>query len=113
MTIEYKIIGFNEVSGQIIVRYRDLAPIAIDLPIDDDNNIPVGEALHTLISNALPVWHFERIDKLNAGLKQEQVAEIKALIQEEPAVDTPVVDPQIELKQLIFEVLVEQNLIQG
>lgn len=95
MNLEYKIVAFDENTGQIWVQYRDLSPILIDLPIDENLNIPIGSELDSFIKNFLPVWHFERIDKLKQGLKQDQVAAIKSLVQPLPVVEeeiTPLVE---------------------
>jgi hypothetical protein len=87
--VDYKIIKFDEAAGQITVRFRDVSPIAIDLPIDADGNTLIGEALSDYLKGFVPAWHYERLDRIAQGIKN--AAEIHALV--EPEVEESVVLP--------------------
>jgi len=116
MSIEYKIRKFDESTGQIIVQYKDLAPISIDLPIDEQGNIPINENLDKHIQSYLPVWHFARIEKLKLGLKSEQINYIKSLVEAlpEPTVIEEIVENNVDKREqdkaIIVEVLEELGL---
>ena len=84
MTTSYKIINFNEAAGQITLRVDDLAPILVDLPIDDDGNLPTGELLAQYLSGFIPTWHFDRQEKLTKGIANANA--ILALVEPEPIV---------------------------
>ena len=73
----YIIREFNAQFGQIVVEWRD-QKIAIDLPIKENNTYPVGEELDNIIQSALPVWHYERIDRIALGVNNAK--EIAALV---------------------------------
>lgn len=92
MQDKYIIREFNESFGQIVVEYRD-QKIAIDLPIKDDNTYPVGEELDATIRSMLPIWHYERIDRIASGVSNK--AEIAALVVPYPE---PVIEPTITIE---------------
>jgi hypothetical protein len=83
--MDYKIISFDASSGTIVVRYRDdMAPINIDLQLDENGLYITGTALEEYIRGFIPVWHLERLDRLAAGVPN--ASEIQALVQEEQTV---------------------------
>lgn len=80
--MEYKIVKFNVAQGQITVKCQDVY-FSVDLPIID-GLFPVGEELDRLIQGFIPVWHFDRLALLAAGVSNADA--IQALVEEEPAV---------------------------
>lgn len=91
-TLDYIIRSFDETFGQIIVevtcaRHNNTQRFAIDLPISDNNMYPVGEELDTMIRSRIPTWHFERLDRLSAGVANADA--IRSLV-------VPYVAPVIE-----------------
>ena len=84
MTINYKIIAFDEAAGQVIIRVGDLPPTAVDLPIDNAGNLPTGEALTYYLSGFIPTWYFERQEKLAKGIANGSA--ISALVEPEPVI---------------------------
>lgn len=83
----YKIINFNAATGQLVVEWHpDFPRVAIDLPIDDNNQFPTGEALDTYIRGFVPVWELERIEKLKSVTNADAIA---ALVQK-PSLTTDI-----------------------
>lgn len=82
MSTQYKIIDFDEAAAQVTIRVSDLAPIVVDLPIDDAGNLPTGEALALYLTGFVPTWHFERQQKLANGVSNASA--IAALVEPEP-----------------------------
>jgi hypothetical protein len=69
----YKIRSFDESLNQIIISvegYHSL--IAVDLPLDENNNIPTGEDLHRYINGFVPYSWIERTEKLKNGVTNKQ-----------------------------------------
>lgn len=63
----YRIVQFNQSTGQIVVEWHpDFPRVAIDLPIDANNKFPEGQDLDTYISGFVPVWELERREKLKS-----------------------------------------------
>jgi hypothetical protein len=70
--MEYKIIKFDKQTGQIIIQYADLAPIAIDIPLNEvTNEYLTGEEFNQYINGFIPTWHIERKEKISAGISNE------------------------------------------
>lgn len=84
MKPEHKIIAFDEATAQITIRVAGLSPIVIDLPIDDEGNLPTGETLTQYVSGFVPTWHFERQQKLANGVSNASA--VAALVEPEPVV---------------------------
>jgi hypothetical protein len=99
--INFIIRAFNEQDGQVIVEFEDCPPVAIDLVIDENGNIPEGELLYSAIRQFYPTWHFERKQKLSLGIKNADT--IRPLIQ--PYSPTP----PLSLEQISEEVRAERN----
>lgn len=87
--MRYQIIRFIQETGQLEILVDGLAPFAIDLPIDENGNAPEGDELKAFINQFIPVWHFERMDKLSRGIKN--AAAISSLVEEIPP---PAVTPE-------------------
>ena len=76
----YKIVSFDENLGQIVISvegYNSL--ISIDLPLDDFNNVPIGNDLHLYINGFIPFNWIERNKKLKNPILNAE--EIKKLIE--------------------------------
>jgi len=87
MSLLYKIRGFNPNFGQIIVECYSAdgsysQEFALDLPIKDDNTYPVGDELVSLINSMLPTWHYERTQRVLAGVSNS--AAIQSLVEPYP-----------------------------
>ena len=110
--MNYKIVDFNDVTGQVTLQVDGFPLFAVDLPLDENNNVPVGEELDLYLKGFIPTWHLERQEKLSSGIANAE--DIKALVQTLPAEQ---IAPQIqsadntELKAAILTVLQEEGLI--
>jgi len=87
MSLLYKIRGFNPNFGQIIVECYSAdgsysQEFALDLPIKDDNTYPVGDELSALIMSMAPTWHYERTQRVLAGVSNS--AAIQSLVEPYP-----------------------------
>jgi hypothetical protein len=87
--MDYKIVNFIADEGKIEIIYSEqFAPLAIDVPLNDDGLFITGQELDTYIQGFIPTWHLERIAKLNAGIPN--AAELMALVEAAPAItDSP------------------------
>jgi hypothetical protein len=85
--MKYKIKNFDVENAQLLIEFNNLITYSFDLPIDDEGNIPIKEDLHKYIKNLIPIWHFQRLEKLKKGLKTEQIKYIKSLINKEIITD--------------------------
>ena len=85
----YKIRSFDEINAQIMITVEGYhSPISIDLPLDDNNNVPTGDDLHLYINGLIPYSWIERSEKLknpipNAKIIQDMVESLppKPIIQ--------------------------------
>jgi hypothetical protein len=87
MSLQYKIRSFNAAFGQILVEYYSAneqysQAFSLDLPIKDDNTYPVGDELSALIVSMAPTWHYERTQKVSAGVSNS--AAIQSLVEPYP-----------------------------
>jgi hypothetical protein len=76
----YKIRNFDDSTAQIVISiegYHSL--ITVDLPLDENNNIPTGEDLHRYINGFVPYSWLERKEKLKNPIANAQ--SIKDLIE--------------------------------
>jgi hypothetical protein len=80
--VNYKILSFDELTAQIVVEFDGMPPMAIDLVIDEDGNVPVADELDTAIRMYYPSWVQERNSKLAKGVKNANA--IKNLIAPAP-----------------------------
>jgi hypothetical protein len=88
----YKIRSFDESTAQILIsveNYHSL--ICIDLPLDENNNVPTGEDLHRYINGFVPYSWIERSNKLKNPIVNAQ--SIKDLVEPLP---TPEAQPEPE-----------------
>jgi hypothetical protein len=79
--MNYIIRKFDESFGQLIIQYDDVT-FAYDIPIDENNNYLIGDALDEQIKLFLPVWHTERKEKIAAGVGNAEA--IRALVEPYP-----------------------------
>lgn len=110
--MNYKITNFIPESAQVIIEVPGLAPFAVDLPIDDNGNVPVGEELTVYLSGFIPTWHLDRVNKISTGIKN--IAEIQALVQPSDLAPLEISNPNLtentSLKATIVEVLQELRI---
>lgn len=91
----YKIVKFNEASGQVEVEYgQNGQRFTVDVPIKDGLYI-VGQELADYVAGMAPVWHIERAAQIKTGIAN--ASEIAALVQEPtPVAETPLTEAQIK-----------------
>jgi len=82
--MDYTIRAFDQQTGQIVVEYRGLV-FSIDLQLDENNMYPEGEALDALIRQFIPVWHFERLDKIPLAANPSAIAALVVPFPDPPA----------------------------
>ena len=70
--IKYKIKEFDESWGQIVVEYEGGYSVAIDLPIDDNQLLPVGAELEDYIISAAPADLIARANNIKNGVTNAQ-----------------------------------------
>lgn len=70
--MKYKIKSYDESWGQIIVEFNEKYTVAIDLPIDENQNLPIGDALEELINSAAPIESIDRDGNLINGVTNAQ-----------------------------------------
>ena len=99
MSYDYVIRNFDKTFGQLIIEYRN-QKICFDLPIKDDNTYPVGDELNQAILSILPVWHFQRIDRIASGILNE--SEIESLV-------VPYPEPEPEPESDLINIEQEQQ----
>ena len=91
----YKIRSFDESTAQILIsveNYHSL--ICVDLPLDENNNVPTGEDLHCYINGFVPYSWIEKSNKLKNPITNAQL--IKDLLEPLP-VETPLESTVIDL----------------
>lgn len=72
----YKIRSFNKNTAQIEISVEDYhSLILIDLPLDENNNVPTGEYLENYINGFIPYGWFERTTKLKNPINNAQTIE--------------------------------------
>ena len=94
----YKIRSFDEKLGQILISvegYHSL--ISIDLPLDENNNVPIGNDLHLYINGLIPYSWIERTNKLKNPIPNAQI--IKDMV--EPLPIEPIIENENITQQII------------
>ena len=84
--MDYKIVEFNELTGKIVVTLNDFAPIEIELPVDENGKVPVGDELATYINGFLPHSYIQRKELISNGIAN--IDEIKALVSQDSSIQT-------------------------
>ena len=118
----YKIIGFSKETGAITVLFDEkMAPLSIDVPLNEDGLYITGGELDTFIKGFIPTWHLERVNKIAAGIAND--GDIEALVEKLPVVEvspeqpTPGVSTDVdqwqqqETEKLIAHALVKFGLL--
>jgi hypothetical protein len=79
----YKIRSFNEQLGSVIISiegYPDL--LNVDIPLDENNNLLIGDELHLYINGLCPHTWLQRQEKLKKPIGNIEV--IKVLVEPWP-----------------------------
>jgi hypothetical protein len=71
-SLKYKIIGFNESTGQIIVHPENMSPLGIDLPIEN-RKYPEGLELDNYIRSFIPTGVSERPKLVEKVLNKDAI----------------------------------------
>lgn len=68
--MDYKIVHVDPINAQIVVEFLliDGYRVAIDLPIDDNGEVPTGNNLDNYVKGFLPYYLVERKVKLSSGI---------------------------------------------
>jgi hypothetical protein len=83
--MSYKIIEFNEKTGQVILQIDGSTNHVVDLPIDENNNVLTGIELDQYLKGFVPTWKFQRDKKLKIGIKNaNEIYKLVTPIQEIP-----------------------------
>jgi hypothetical protein len=92
----YKVLDFNETSGQLIIQVaQELAPLAIDIPLKDGLYI-TGDELDNYIKGFIPVEFIERQLKINQGVAN--ASELRALVQKTEVIEPPTIKPPEQIQ---------------
>jgi hypothetical protein len=103
MSLNYKIRKFDVNFGQISVEYFSEDGLykqeyAIDLPIKSDNTYPIGNELEEIINGMAPIWHYERIQKVLAGVSNSD--SIQSLVEPHPILEPdPIPKPVQQIEE--------------
>jgi hypothetical protein len=105
----YKIREFIEETGQIVISVEGYPFfITLDLPLDENNNLPTGEELHLYINGMVPHNYLLRKEKLKNPIPNVDL--IKAMVEPLP---TPEAQPQPEIiKPTVEDIQSELEILQ-
>lgn len=95
--MDFQIISFNPQTARVIVECADMQ-LAIDLPIDDEGNVPEGPALEQFIMGFIPVEALRRKRLLEKWGGVRNAAAIEALVAPP--------DPALTTQQPAFELYI-------
>lgn len=121
--MDYKIIYFDRDNGSITIKFAEnMAPVNVDLPLNEEGLYLTGEALNEYVKGFIPTWHLERLSRIQAGIPNAD--DIEALVQAEPeaaAQQTPtqqdVANAQmwakIEFEKQVGDALVKFGLLES
>jgi len=107
----YTITNFDAATAQITMQVANLAPIVVDLPIDEQGNLPTGTDLDLYLSGFIPTWHLDRLNRIAAGINN--ASDIQALVQpgDGPPLQAPtVVSEDTSFRDAVVAVLEEIGL---
>jgi len=120
----YKIVGFNETSGSLLVKFAEnMQAFAIDVPLNAEGLYITGQELEQYIEGFAPTDFINRNSQIAAGIAN--VADIQALVVEDtqqtednlPIVLTPeeIANKQmwqdLQFKKNVAKVLVEFGVL--
>lgn len=101
----YKIVAFDKQTGSLSIIFDErMAPLNVDIPLDEQGNYITGEELNTYINGFIPTWHLDRVSKIASGIPNE--AAIEALV--EPIIPVDATDP-VQAAQVINDTLTWQQ----
>lgn len=100
--MKYQIVAFNELTAQITLQVDGFPLFLVDLPIDENQNVPTGTELDSYLKGFIPTWHKERQDKLSKGISNTE--DITKLV-----IPLPVIEPTIE--ELSLQAREERNIL--
>ena len=106
----YKIIAFNEATGHITIRFADFAPINVELPIDENGNLPVGTELDQYLVGFIPTWHLARQERLANGISNAN--EIASLVEPEPVIEPTLEQTSNEIRTIRNDLLSKSDWTQ-
>jgi hypothetical protein len=101
--MEYKIVEFNEATGQVTIQVEGFPLFSVDLPIDENKKLPVGEELKAYLKGFIPTWHVERQEKLSGGIANAE--EIRKLVTPLPQV----IENTLSLEELEAQIRQRRN----
>ena len=119
----YKIVGFNEISGSLLVKFAEnMQPFAVDVPLNAEGLCITGQELEQYIEGFAPTDFINRNSQIAAGIAN--ASDIQALVVEDtqqtddlPVVLTPeeIANQQmwrdLQFKKTIAKVLVEFGVL--
>lgn len=89
----YKIREFNESTGQVVISVEGYPGlIAVDLPIDENNNVPTDQDLHIYVNGFVPYGWIERKEKLKNPINNAE--KIRALVEPLPSPEVNPTEPE-------------------
>lgn len=96
--MDYKIIGFDRLTGRIEVEYDKLAIANLTLPINSEGFVPTGDDLDKFIKSFYPSFDIERLKNLRNLSKEEikNADEISKLVEIRSNLTDPIFDVTIE-----------------
>jgi hypothetical protein len=105
----YKVIDFNEATGQIFIDFAEgMTPLIVDVPIKDGLYI-TGAELDQYIKGFIPTWHLERHAQITAGVANVQ--ELKNLVVQTVDTELPAfVQQSVENAAMLAEEQFEQHV---
>lgn len=82
--MDYKVIAFNKLTAQIVIQFdARFGPTCIDLPVNENNEVPTGAELDALVMTFKPTSYIERLDSLAAN-EVANADTILAMIEQTP-----------------------------
>ena len=108
----YKIVGFNEISGSLLVKFAEnMQPFAIDAPINAEGLYITGQELEQYIEGFAPTDFINRNSQIAAGIAN--AADIHSLVVEDTTEDNlPIVltPEEITNKQMWHDIQFKKNI---
>lgn len=108
MTTNFKIIGFDESSGVVVVRYSDtMPPVSIDVPLDANGLYLVGEQLNEHVKGFIPTEFLGRIEQIKQGIPN--AADVHSMVEE----DTVTPPAPAEQNAIMWDNVIFQEKVAG
>lgn len=117
MTVNFKIISFNEQAGTIEVKYSDkFPPVSIDIPLNENGLYLTGDELNEHIKGFIPFQFLDRIEKINQGISN--LDEVRNMVESEPITENTeanrenaIMWQQISSQQALAQILVKWGVL--